>query len=153
MKIILNESEQNNWKLIHANALEVSAQLAVNENDWAEAQQLLNTAKSFLKGQQNSSSLFIQKWLAIVQMFNGNNKVNSTLKLQGVREQAIKNRHWETVRECDLYIAKYLNDFNLLNKVYLGTPYREYRKSMLESFQKNKNPKENFCWNPSLIID
>ncbi len=137
---ILARCLENKWDLLYGNALEISAQLAVRQQDWPEANRLLNQAEAH-SGQHTHYLIFIEKWRTLAELFQ--TKPNSLegnailKKIEDLRSKAQKLKSWESVRDFDYHISLYLNHQNLLLNVYFGTPHDEYKKR-IERICKNR---------------
>ncbi len=135
---LLQRCLDNKWELLYANALEISAQLAVIQQDWVQAQSLLKEAEHGA-GQHTHYRIFIDKWKVLAEFSQAQDDVlkqeQAKLKIARLREKAQALRSWETVRDLDFYLALYQNHENLLLNVYFGTPHAAYKKRIEKIFK------------------
>lgn len=136
-KIILS-CEQNKWDLLFGNALELLAQLAVAQKDWNKARKLLSDSQTRV-GQHPRYQLFIQKWIALVKVFEAKSdsrEMNQALaEVKTIRDHAVQLNAWETIRDLDYHTAIHLKQKELLLNIYFGTPYKEYKKRIQGIFK------------------
>lgn len=128
LKRIREETLRSNFTLLYGNALELSAQLCILQKDFDGALAVLADAAGVLKGAGSVFSLFVQKWKAIAESLKAG-RPTEELREVLLNAQAIK--HWETVRDCDLYIARLEGDSGRFTHLYFGTPYESFRKRIL----------------------
>jgi tetratricopeptide (TPR) repeat protein len=122
--------------LLHANCLELKAQfLLLRKERFDEAIDTLKEAQAIFEGKDSLYSLFVSKWLAIAELLNEGPKEHLVKNLKDIRQQALERHHWESVRECDLFLAKSTGDKELFLQLYFGTPFESYRKRMLTLVQ------------------
>ena len=136
----------NSWGLLHKNSLELSAQLAVQEQDWATASEMLARA---LKATEQAASLddfFVRKWQAIADVQRAGPKPESLERLLEIREGALRIGHWETIRDCDFHRALALRDESLARKLYFGTPHERFRKRLVEGAKGWLELPPSFDW-------
>lgn len=108
------------------NIHELLCQLHVLSEDWNSAKQEVQAGHLLISETNTLEALFFQKWQTFAEalQFGNHKNANAILKL---REKASLLQHWETVRDCDLYLAKLTDNDFLFNRVYYGTPYEIYR--------------------------
>lgn len=112
-----NEDHLRLW----ANSHEIRAQLYIYQGLYDQAQRDLELASSALK--DSGDGLLVQKWSAIlVALQSGDTKV-----LAEFREQAEKNRDWESLRDVDFFQLTINHDDHLLSRLVYGTPFEFYR--------------------------
>lgn len=145
----------NQLNFLYGNIMELSAQLSVNQNNMNKAREYLNSALKQFKDFDSPDSLFVHKWLAIVECLEENTITNS---LQKVIAKASSYGHWETLRHCDLIIATITGQRDQLEKVYFGTPHKAYRLKILNEVSPPWSPPEHYTYsggfkNPSRTFD
>lgn len=159
LNLLLRETGEKNLSLLHGNCLELMAQLAIGRRDWGQAEKLLREGHDRLAGSRSVDFLFLQKWQAVVKLERDHRSSGGFSQLERVREHAVRLQHWETVRECDFYKAKFSDDRNLLHFVYFGTPFPAYREIMMKRLDHKLAPPEAFVYGgnseckPSRVFD
>lgn len=128
---ILEITSQNNWHLLNRNALEISAQLAIQLEKWTDGETLLKQAKHDSDNQFNLDNFFVTKWQAIIALLKNGPTPPALKELSELRDLAIKNKHWETIRDCDFYQAITTKNSELALRLYFGTPFSSYRKRLM----------------------
>ncbi len=146
---IMVATAENHWHLLHKNALELSAQLALQEQDWVRANQLLERAALSAGNGFNLEDFFVRKWKAVMAVLRGDSPAQALAELNLVREVALQNGHWETVRDCDFHRALATKDEALLSRVYFGTPYESFRNRITKHSAGWFNPPASFVWEMS----
>ena len=129
---ILEATRENDWHLLNRNALEISAQLAIQQQKWNEAYAFLNQAATEGENRFNLDSFFVTKWKAISQILKEGPSQKTIQQLADVRTLAEKNKHWETIRDCDYYQTITTQDRALALNLYFGTPFASYRKRLID---------------------
>lgn len=119
------KTSREGWTLLNSNAIELSIQLAVQNRDWLACDELFSRA--------NASELFTQKWRAISEVLRNQGNRDGLLQLKKVRELAVEQGHWETVRDCDFHQSIATKNNDLALHVYFGTPFPTYRKRLRDS--------------------
>lgn len=123
---VINESTKYN--ILHGNLLELESQIYIQNNDLVSGKEKLERAKTLLSTQTGRSLLYVQKWLAVIALSERTD--NSSLKfIHEVRQQAQLLRNWETIRDCDFHVARLTNNTEMLDRIYLGTPFKRYREN------------------------
>jgi len=131
LKEIRLETTAKSFHRLGANALELSAQLAVARGSWDEALGYLDQAERLFDSTKTLDSFFVHKWRTLVETLKSKGSGESLQNLARLRETASVRAHWETVRECDLYQSIATGDSELALHVYFGTPFEGYRQRML----------------------
>ncbi len=111
------------------NINELKSQIYFYQGQFFKAKKYLKIADSFFEDETAFGKLFVHKWLALISF-----RKNKAM-LKEVRKEAIKQRHWETLRSLRYYEGHLLKNKSILNEVYLGTPFKEFKLMI-----KNKNP-------------
>lgn len=137
LEVIQRECEANGYQLLLGNCLELRAQIEIFQGRYGDARPLLRTALTHLKAQAGHYSMYVEKWLAVcgcLQAKMDAEKDHELKALAEVRRQAVALKHWNTIRECDLFTAIALNNHDLLKKVIMGTPSELYRQRARKLF-------------------
>ncbi len=132
LKEILEITSQNNWHLLNRNALEISAQLAIQLEKWSDGEKLLTQAKHGSDIQFSLDSFFVTKWQAIIKLLKNGPTPLALKELSEIRDLALQNKHWETIRDCDFYQAIMTQNSELALRLYFGTPFTSYRKRLMD---------------------
>lgn len=121
---LIRETREKGYHRLEANSHELLAQVFIQNSSWDRGSAELDEAERILKGEGTWDVLFVEKWRSILVALRS----GETGPLQGFRGQALEKRHWESVRESDLYLLKAGGDERLFRRLYMGTPYAEYRE-------------------------
>lgn len=132
---------QGDHRTLVASTLELKAQSCFSCGDYRQCRNYLDEAMDLLKSEESSYRFFTRKWRVIVDLFEVGSD-ESKVNLETFRQEAIQKSQWETVRECDLYLALATSDLNLFQHVYWGTPFSRYRKKMRRLFNVKILPTE-----------
>ncbi len=119
------ELSKGHSNMLFANCLEAFSQYLISKNQWQQASDFLLRAKN-LVDPKTRSSLFIEKWLAIVQALQS----GSLPQIDALRRTAFRAEEWETLRGIDNHLTRIAPDNKWSNFVYFGTPYPAFRKSL-----------------------
>lgn len=118
--------EANSYQLLLGNCFELQAQTEIFQGRYDEALKFLDKSASYLKSQGGLYSMYTEKWTIICHCLQSRN-LQQLQKLTALRAKAFDLRHWNTVRECDLFAAITMKDEELFKKVIMGTPSEHYR--------------------------
>ena len=126
---LIESSRRENWQLLLASSLEIAGRIAMSGGHWAESARLIEEAGSLLKGSSNVS-LFAKKSRAILEIVKSPKSASARERVVRLRAEAVRESHWETVRECDFHLSRAREDRDLFLRVYFGTPFSSYRELM-----------------------
>lgn len=134
---LLIEIEQickaNKYNFLLGNCYELQAQVHLFSQRYDLAFVCIRQSLNFLENENGIYSLLARKWEAIGLCLSSPNE-SSLNKLREIRLQAKSLSHWETMRECDLFEAKFTNNAELFQKVIMGTPSESYRQRARKLF-------------------
>jgi tetratricopeptide (TPR) repeat protein len=120
----LHETKNGDMVRLHANCLELRAQVYVQSEEYSKAELDLNEALRLLGLAQVQETLFIKKWRAVVEA----TKSRSIEPFIQLKEEAKKLSRWEILREADLFSLKIKFDQSQFEQVIFGTPYPAYHQ-------------------------
>ncbi|MBK7961564.1 MAG: hypothetical protein IPK04_10435 [Bdellovibrionales bacterium] len=126
--------------------MELQAQVKIFQFHFSQAIPILNQVQEYLKNQNGSYSLFVEKWLAICFCFQNKNS-DSLQSLKLIKKKSAELGNWESARECDLFEAIATDNQDLAKKVLLGTPHESYRQRIRRLYGKNIVSRGNFYLN------
>jgi tetratricopeptide (TPR) repeat protein len=139
---LLVKVEAGGLKLLHGNVLELMAQNQIRMGEFSSARRSLETARGLLGEAPLADSLYVRKWLAIIEVMDG----GDTSPLMKAREEATLMGHWETVRDLDLHLACARGDHDLFQHLFHGTPYAAYRERLKKLFPSPPAPASSYDW-------
>jgi hypothetical protein len=113
---------------------------------WKDAERYLSEAEAALGESGGLDELFVQKWRAVAQILQNPREVNP---LKKVRQRALQLKHWETVRDCDLFLCVARKDEALFRHLYFGTPWEEFRSRLVREFGAHPEVERSHEWNLS----
>jgi len=137
------ETKIGQHRLLNANCLELMSQVFIRQNLFEHADRTLEEATKLMGDSPSRFSLYLKKWKAISQGQQTNSVPRELLEC---RQIASQNMDWETVRDCDLYVAYLSKDQALLNQVYFGTPYGVYRKKIIDLLDGKMQVPATYIW-------
>jgi tetratricopeptide (TPR) repeat protein len=109
---------------LQANCYELWGQVYFWRNDFSNSRKMLKRATEILDNSQSHDQLLILKTEAIISAL----EENSDVPLTRFRSLAVKRKHWESVRDADLFRLKVIADQNQLDHLVFGTPKPAYRR-------------------------
>jgi tetratricopeptide (TPR) repeat protein len=131
---VLNElmaaAEQGSFARLHANCLELRAQVYLKSGDMEAAKGALAKALTVVSSNPALDHSLIKKWTAII---DGLETKNIAPLIQ-FREEAVLGGQWENVREADRFLLKIKFDESLFDNLMFGTPYPKYRAALQKEF-------------------
>ena len=142
---IYEKASSQNLALLKGNALELRAQNAIFASDWKAADGFLDEAFALLADKPYASSLYVRKWKAVSALLQSRASDANAAGVARVRQEAMDQGAWETVRDCDFFLGLATRDQNLIQKVYFGTPFASYR-ARVRKLAKLKDLPTHFDW-------
>ncbi len=121
------------------NALELRAQLAYASRRFTDCESCLHEAERLVAGEEHYR-MFVAKWQAVLSA----RREGSYAPLLKFRKEAVRLRHWDTVREADLYALVVKFDQGLMDFLIFGTPSDHYRRRI--HLETGGNPSPEFLW-------
>jgi predicted negative regulator of RcsB-dependent stress response len=123
------------WRLL-GNCHELRAQARFRSGDFTGARASLAEAEQ-INGQSNSyDQLLIYKWHSIMDA----TERRSIEPLEAFRSAALARKHWESVREADLFIVQMRFEQGLFDHLLFGTPQPPYREKIRQLIEREPSP-------------
>lgn len=123
---VTEAARNNNWKRLLSHIFELTAQAKLSSRDWPGARQALEQAYHHTHG----PSLLLDKWKVILELKENGLDEKVRLNLAEIRQRAEESADWETVRDCDFYLATEAQDKDLTARLYLGTCHSSYKRRL-----------------------
>lgn len=139
---LLELTARDGQRLLQANVLELSAQLAIQGGDFQVARDRLEDARRLLGEAPVGDRLFVEKWQAVIRLTESSGL--DAEPLSEVRKAAKLQGHWETLRDCDFHEARHRVRPDLFSRLYHGTPHTAYRTRLLETLKRYGAPPEYY---------
>ncbi|MCK6598959.1 MAG: hypothetical protein L6Q37_11390, partial [Bdellovibrionaceae bacterium] len=133
-------------KLLLGNLLEIRAQWHSDQGHSAQVIADLELSKELLKMTDEGSQLYITKWQILSRLKSNPTNKKELQQLEDLKQQAIKYKEWELLRDCDFYLSLYQKNKQLLAKVYWGTLFPEYKKRVLKLSGFSLETADFFYW-------
>lgn len=144
LRDLLTQTKQLGLKNFEGNTLEIFAQQEIQKRAWIQAETYLDEAHSLLLHSGGLDEFFVRKWKTILALLKSPKNMTAIRDLTRLRYEAQKRKHWETLRECDRFLALATCDETLFLKVYFGTPFSSYRHKLISEFPSKVKIPENY---------
>jgi hypothetical protein len=131
MQVLIKKTKVD-YPLIFAHALEIKAQNRLSKGKFDECERLLETNKKVSSGFKNVNELFIQKLEFYLDLKRHGYSRSFEGKIKKIIEKAISLNQGESIRDLDYHICLAKGDFGLYTHLYFGTPFKNYRKKMVQ---------------------
>ena len=118
------------------NGLEQLGQYFIRKGELARAREVLQEAAAIFGESKGYDRLLISKWQAILNA----EESRDVEPLLRVREAAIAQGHWETVREADLFRLKVRFEQSLFDHLYHGSPMPGYKRWLRQQLVHEPSP-------------
>lgn len=141
---VLEEASRQNYSLLLGNAMRFLGNIETSQGNWGLANEYYLASTKTLEGSESLDSFFSDKWIAI-NHFLARPSLETQVKLEQVQRRALQLKHWETVRDADLFKAIGNQDNTLFSKLYFGTPFESFRTRVLALSKIDIFPKR-FTW-------
>lgn len=146
---LIETCAQKNYARLEGNCHELLAQVHVQNRDWMAAHSELAKAEKLLANDFSLDRFFVQKWKWIISAL----KAGDTAPLLELKAKALELKHWESVREADLYLAKVSGDKDLFQRVFFGTPHESYREKLKKECPEIEPGEEFFLGEGEMLLD
>lgn len=146
IQVVAEQATRDRSMLLLANSLELQAQCMIGQGELTGVDSYLDEAERTLVGSQGLDKFFIQKWKAIAKFLMDPSRKGELL---AAKSSALELRHYESVRDCDRYLAIGSQDENSLWHVYFGTPFEKFRERLLKDFPESIEVPAYYDWNLS----
>ncbi|HEX4925441.1 MAG TPA: hypothetical protein VFV50_15215 [Bdellovibrionales bacterium] len=142
---IISDARAGGFGRLHANALELRAQLYILKYKYTQAERDLDAASKLLKEASVLDDFFVMKWktLLSVQSRATRSVIEGFARL---KEEALKRKHWETVRDSDFYLARFKSDLDLFTHLYHGTPFESFRRRIEGNLARGQKIPTFYSW-------
>lgn len=130
------ETESRQEYLLFGNVAEISAQLYIQQGNFSRAEEHLVDSQSQLKGVKVLDYLWAVKWKAISKAL----REKSVEALSEARNEAMRKRHWETLRDLDFYELQIRFEESAFFKLFFGSSSISYKKRVSEAFPQATLP-------------
>lgn len=131
---VLAITEKQGLRLLQGNALELAAQNAIFQRHWSRTETYLDRSQDLVQESEGPEEFFIRKWRAVLALSREQGSRASLKELEAVREEARRERKWESVRDCDRYAAIVTQETPRLFHLYFGTRHAAFRERVLKDF-------------------
>lgn len=147
LKALRVETKKLSYRQLYGSVLELSAQDAIFHRQWREARIYLDQAGQIFRQTGTLYEFYVSKWRAILEACRTKKSFNP---LKAIRERACQLKNWETVRDCDFYLALCGRDEDLFFHVYFGTLFESYQKRILQDYSHPVKLPDSYMWKDSL---
>ncbi|MCB0420722.1 MAG: tetratricopeptide repeat protein [Bdellovibrionales bacterium] len=127
----LAAAEKGKNFLVVGHCHEMLAEIYLHKNKLNQSTYHLTQSHKHLETSSPRNKLFIQKLNCVRSLMENGPSSHSIECIKTAQNSAFAIQNWETLRELDLYLAKYSDNKSLLEKVIFGTPYESYKKHAL----------------------
>lgn len=140
IKEILNSDQAKKNERIRINAQQVLCQVYYGLDDFKKFKKTLNELQSlavkFTLGEQSS----LNRWKIISDFHDENNIKKFKSEMTKLYNFCRDNKQYELSRACHFYLAKYSEDREIYENLYIGTPHESFRNILKEHFPNNIPP-------------
>lgn len=142
---IVSEAKAGGFGRLHANALELRAQMYILKHKYSQAENDLNAASKLLQEASVLDDFFVMKWKTLLSI-QGRPTPAVINRFSVLRDEAVKRRHWETVRDSDFYLARFTSDIQLFTHLYHGTPFESFRRRIETNLPRGEAIEPSYLW-------
>lgn len=147
LSLVLKRSLETQAHLIYGNALELQAQVAINQKKLSLAEEWLQKYLTVTPTTSSIYQLYAQKWQTVIKLQTEGLTESTQKDLRTIREKAVALENFETLRDMDYQIALFKPQANSKNLVYFGTPYKSYRLRIIKNLFLKSRPPTVFQFN------
>lgn len=146
LRELMHETSLKRYRVLHANVHEIAAQNFLHLRRPKEARKCLERAEKTLAGSGILDELFVAKWKAYLDVHDTKGSPPAMAGLAAFREKAAAAGVWETVRDCDRFEATYWTDEKIFLRLFFGTPYEGFRRTLRREFARKIEIPRAYPW-------
>lgn len=125
--------------LLHANALEILGQSYFHLRDFDKSRAMLNKSISLFEMNNVAYRLYAEKWLLLCDLFQFPEQLANNLnRLSILRQKSVKDKQFETARDCDFFNALVRRDDDFFIRIYYGTRHLGFKNRILNFYNFEK---------------
>lgn len=124
---LIDQLAQRKAQRLIGNCLELRAQTWFHQGRLDTCLQDLRAAEDIFVSTDSYDQLLVRKWLAYLSAL----KTKTAAPLMQFKAEAFKRKHWESVRDADLFALKVEFNQAQFDHLYFGTPFAAYRERIL----------------------
>ncbi len=125
---------------------ELSAQLALAQENFTAADVALNEASRLLQTAVTAEHLYAQKWRLVLEFLKSPRPDEMADELNKLRTTALAKREWEVARDLDFQLLKRLNMDETFAYLYCGSPTEIFRRRLELSYPACPLPADAYAW-------
>lgn len=137
---ILSSRENFRYKLLQGNCYRVLGNLEFSRKNFALAAECFQKAYQIFSSSVGIDEFLVRKWIALVDYFHHKGSAAAQVTLDGVRHEALRIQHWESLRDIDYQLACYHRNEPLLVHLYYGTPFGRFKWRINRDFPELSIP-------------
>lgn len=115
---------------LHARCIELRAQIAFFNKEYRQSLAYLSNADAILQKIGATDRFTTDKWTKLTDAYIR----QDTTPIRQLRAQAMFEKRWEAVRECDYFTLGLQFDRSVFEQLYFGTPSATYRTRLIQKF-------------------
>lgn len=143
---LLHDTSARRLDLLYGNSLELTAANFLLRGRLAEARRFVTAAKQVLARSANMYTLLAEKWEGLIGFLERGGADDGLAYIERVREMARQRKHWETLRDCDLFEARSTGAMEPALRLYFGTPYPAFRELLIQELPQLAKLPESYEW-------
>jgi hypothetical protein len=124
------ETSRPGLALLHASVMDLSVRVALAEEDWRTAEQLIQAVEARSRQLPISDLLFGAKWSCLLRLHRFGLRERGLEEIDRLRAEADRLGQPEVRRELDRALAVATGDPEIYLRVHFGTPFAHYRERL-----------------------
>ncbi len=125
---------------------ELSAQLAIAQENFTAADAALNEASRLLQTAVTAEHLYVRKWRLVLEFLRSPRPAELAGELKSLRTFALAKREWEVARDLDFQLLKRLHEEETFAFLYCGSPTEVFRRRLEKSYPAFPLPADAYAW-------
>lgn len=131
---LLKETRTAQATFARGYCLELDAIRLIDRLRFKEAEGALERAEEFLKESESAWGFFVRKWRAILSLLKSQGSREAVATVDAIAAEAKEHEDWETIRQCDAFLARAARDSDRLRRVHFGTPFEAFQRRILDDW-------------------
>lgn len=125
---------------------ELGAQFEIARENYDAADVYLKEAQAILGGSESQESFYVLKWRTITSLLRDPKSHDAETELRQLQKRAESISDWETVRDCEFHLLHFTNDQAAFEKLYCGSPNKDYRRRLKMRYPHFRVPTSPYIW-------
>lgn len=127
---LCRRTQERGLQLLFANALEIQATNFILQGKYRQGEKSLSAAEGLLSDTSDVYAFLIKKWKVSLFFLEAPDAPAHRKSMMALSQEALARKNWELHRDCERILAIHAQDEPKLWRLYFGTPYESFRRTL-----------------------